>query len=66
MPRATAYRIMCPTCSAWAQLRVAEPFGKVQTQSVVVLFSCPNQLSEDHKRPRDEELLILVPYAQIG
>jgi hypothetical protein len=61
MPRETAYRVVCPTCSAWAQLRVAAPFGHVQTAPVVVLFSCPNQVGEDHKRPSDEELLMLVP-----
>jgi hypothetical protein len=61
VPRQTAYRIVCPTCSAFAQLRIADPFGQVQVEPVVVLFSCPNQLSEEHKRPLDDDLLMLVP-----
>jgi hypothetical protein len=66
MPRETAHRVVCPTCSAWAQLRVADPFGRIQTAPVVVLFSCPNQVSEDHKRPSDEELLMLLPEVSSG
>jgi hypothetical protein len=61
VPRQTAYRVVCPTCSAWAQLRVADPLGQAQTAPVVVMFSCPNQISEDHKRPGDEDLLMLLP-----
>jgi hypothetical protein len=35
--------------------------GQAQTAPVVVMFSCPNQISEDHKRPGDEDLLMLLP-----
>jgi hypothetical protein len=61
MPRQTTYRVRCPTCDAWAQLRVADPFGQIQTEPVVVMFSCINQTSEGHPAPIDDHLLKLLP-----
>jgi hypothetical protein len=61
MPRQVTYRVRCPTCGAWAQLRVADPFGHIQTDPVIVMFSCRNQTSESHPAPLDEELLKLLP-----
>jgi hypothetical protein len=64
MPRQVTHRVLCPTCSEWAQLRVAEPFGDFQTAPVVVMFSCVNQTSEEHIPPDDEVLLKLIPASE--
>jgi hypothetical protein len=36
------------------------PVRPNQTAPVVATFSCPNQLSEEHKRTSDEDLLMLM------
>jgi hypothetical protein len=61
MPREITYRVTCPTCGSWAQLRVADPFGKIQTEPVVVMFSCIRQTEDDHETPTDALLLKLLP-----
>jgi hypothetical protein len=61
VPRQITYRVSCPTCGSWAQLRVAEPFGGIQTEPVIVMFSCPEQTDEDHQPPTDEALIKLLP-----
>lgn len=56
------YRVQCPSCGSWAQLRVADPIGP-QTAPVVVLYSCLGQMDETHVMPGDAELLKLLPDA---
>jgi hypothetical protein len=60
-PRQTTHRVPCPTCGAWAQLRIADPIGGLQTEPVVVMFSCVNQTSAAHPVPDDSQLLLLLP-----
>ena len=60
MARQVTYRVRCPTCDAWAQLRVAESLGAGH-EPVIVMFSCPNQTSEDHPAPSGKALYQLLP-----
>ncbi len=54
------YRVICPSCGAWAQLRIAESLGD-GTDPVIVMFSCPNQTSEAHVAPTGRQLYELLP-----
>jgi hypothetical protein len=59
--RETAYRIICPLCGGWAQLRIADPFGRVQTEPVIVMFACVNEMDDGHGRPTHNQLRALLP-----
>jgi hypothetical protein len=59
--RELTYRVKCPTCRAWSQLRVAESLADNHPDAVIVMFSCPNQTSEDHVIAPDNVLLKLIP-----
>jgi hypothetical protein len=61
VPDQTTYRVRCPACGEWAQLRVAESFDEAGTTPVVIMFSCVKQTSDDHMVPGDDELLKLLP-----
>jgi hypothetical protein len=64
VPNQTTYRVTCPTCGSWAQLRVAESFGDQSRELVVVMFSCIGQTHQGHVVPSDAELLNLLPGRQ--
>lgn len=58
MERQFAHRVRCPTCGAWAQLRVAY---RDRWPPTAVMFSCRNQTDESHTPPTREQILEMVP-----
>jgi hypothetical protein len=56
--RQLAHRVRCPTCGAWAQLRLA--YRDDGRPPVPVAFSCVNQTSSSHAPPTREQIMELV------
>jgi phage terminase large subunit GpA-like protein len=60
MPRQVVYRVRCPTCGEWAQLRVVYA-ERVDGRRWPMMLSCPNQTSRAHSAPEFSELADLIP-----
>jgi hypothetical protein len=60
MPRSVSYRVVCPVCGGWAQLRVVPPFGAGKTEPVIMSFTCQNAMIDGHGRPGIKQLRDLL------
>ena len=58
MERQVSHRVVCPTCGAWAQLRVHYYEDR---PPAVVMLSCPNQTERWHETPTAAQLVSLIP-----
>jgi phage terminase large subunit GpA-like protein len=58
MERTVAYRVVCPSCGEWAQLRVQYVDDHDPT---AIAFSCRNQTERTHLEPPSAELQALIP-----
>lgn len=60
------HRIKCPSCGAFAQLRVANWYDadEREVHLGVATFSCINQNARGHVVPHDDQLLAAIPRQQ--
>lgn len=57
MERQISHRVPCPTCGAWAQLRLSY---RDDRPPIAVMLSCPNQTSRDHAVPTRQQIRELI------